>query len=82
MPWTLWQCAAAITSGRARWMAEWMANAARFTGQLPSTTSPSWFTRSRSLTRINPKWRPKGLTQKWSSRSGSRTVMCPAGPSS
>ena len=30
-------------------------NAARFTGQLPSTTSPSWFTRSRSLTRISPE---------------------------
>ena len=62
--------------------AEWMAKAARFTGQSPSTTSPSWFTRRRSLTRISPKCMPNGLTQKWSVRSGSRTVMWPAGPSS
>ena len=40
-----------MTSGRAAWTCEWMANAARLTGQSPSTTSPSWFTRIRSSTR-------------------------------
>ena len=29
------------TSGRAAWICEWIANAARLSGQLPSTTSPS-----------------------------------------
>ena len=28
------------------------------------------------------KFMPNGFTQKWSSRSGSRAVMCPAMPSS
>ena len=46
-----------------------MANAARLTGQVPSTTSPSWFTRSRSFTRICLKFMPSGFTQKWSSSS-------------
>src|SRR5216684_1123509 len=36
----------------------------------------------RSETRMRPKCRPKGFTQKWSSRSGSRAVMWPATPSS
>ena len=35
LPCTLWLCAAAITSGRAWCTAEWMTNAARFTGRLP-----------------------------------------------
>ena len=74
--------AAAITSGRAAWICEWMANAAVFTGRPPCTTSPRWFTRSRSETRMWPKYCPKGFTQKWSVSSGSRAVTCPATPSS
>ena len=66
LPYTECACAAATTSGRAAWTCEWMANAARFTGQLPSTTSPWSLTRMRSLTRIILKFMPKGLTQKWS----------------
>ena len=53
-----------------------------FSGQLPSTTSPWSFTSSRSFTRICLKFMPSGLTQKWSSSSGSRAVMWPAVPSS
>src|SRR3954453_287149 len=71
-----------MTSGRAACTCEWMANAAWFTGALPSTTSPVWLTRMRSDTRICLKDRPNGLTQKWSSSSGSRAVMWPAAPSS
>ena len=59
-----------------------MAKAARLTGQVPSTTSPSWSTRIRSDARICLKLMPNGLTQKWSVRSGSRAVMWPATPSS
>ena len=81
LPYGEWLWAAATTSGRAWWMAEWMTNAARFTGWLPYTTSPSWLTRIRSLTRMWRKLRPNGLTQKWSGNSGSRTVMWPATPS-
>ena len=36
------------TSGRAACTCEWMAKAALFTGQSPSTTSPWWLTRIRS----------------------------------
>ena len=36
--------AAALTSGRAAWIWLWMANAAVFTGQSPSTTLPWWST--------------------------------------
>src|SRR3954468_12187878 len=71
-----------MTSGRAACTCEWMANAAWFTGASPSTTSPVWLTRMRSDTRICLKDRPNGLTQKWSSSSGSRAVMWPATPSS
>ncbi len=77
-----WEWAAATTSGRAAWIWEWMAKAAVLTGLSPSTTSPSWLTRIRSETRMWPKCMAKGLTQKWSSRSGSRAVMWPATPSS
>ena len=73
--------AAATTSGRASWIAEWMTNAARFTAWVPYTTSPEWLTRRRSLTRMWRKLMPNGLTQKWSGNSGSRTVMWPATPS-
>ena len=60
--------AAATTSGRAAWIWEWMTNAAVFTGQSPSTTWPRSSTRMRSRTRINLKFIPSGLTQKWSGR--------------
>src|SRR5215471_6361412 len=59
-----------------------MANAARLTSAWPSTTLPEWSTKIRSETRIRPKCKPKGLTQKQSGRSGSRAVMWPATPSS
>ena len=49
LPCTEWEWAAATTSGRASWIAEWITNAARLTGALPSTTSPWWLTSSRSL---------------------------------
>ena len=64
--------AAALTSGRAAWIWLWMANAAVFTGQSPSTTLPSWSTRMRSRARIRPKLMPNGLTQNSSGCSGSR----------
>src|SRR6478672_4582741 len=82
LPYTECACAAAITSGRAAWIWPWMTNAAVLTGQLPSTTSPLWLTRMRSFTRICLKFMANGLTQKWSSSSGSRAVMWPATPSS
>jgi len=44
---------------------------------LPSTTSPFSFTKIRPDTRVCRKCKPKGLTQKWSSRSASLAVMCP-----
>ena len=37
------------TSGRAAWIWEWMAKAAALSGQVPSTTVPSWSTSRRSL---------------------------------
>ena len=40
LPFSEWAWAAATTSGRAAWTCEWMAKAAAFTGQVPSTTSP------------------------------------------
>src|SRR5262245_33881157 len=78
LPYTECAWAAATTSGRAAWIWPWMTKAAWFTGQSPSTTSPWWLTRIRSFTRICLKFMPNGFTQKWSSRSGSRAVMCPA----
>src|SRR6478672_12609538 len=69
-------------SGRASWSAAWIANAAVFTLPSPSTTSPCELTRTRSLTLMWLNAIPKGFTQKWSRRSGSRAVMCPATPSS
>src|ERR1700759_567147 len=69
-------------SGRASWSAEWIANAAVFTLPSPSTTSPCELTRMRSDTRMWLNAIPNGFTQKWSRRSGSRAVMCPATPSS
>src|SRR5882757_4926602 len=71
-----------MTSGRAACTCEWIAKAAWFSGRSPCTIVPSWRTSSRSLTRMCPKCMPNGLTQKWSSSSGSRAVMCPATPSS
>jgi hypothetical protein len=59
-----WLWAAATTSGRAAWTPAWIAKAARFTGHAPSTTSPWWFTRSRSSAVISLKLSPKGFTQK------------------
>ncbi len=35
LPYTECEWAAAVTSGRASWMAEWMTNAARFTARVP-----------------------------------------------
>ena len=70
LPYGEWEWAAATTSGRAWWMAEWITNAARFTGWSPYTTSPWWLTRIRSLTRMWRKLSPNGLTQKWSGNSG------------
>ena len=64
--------AAEMTSGRAWCTCEWMANAAALTGQVPSTTLPSWSTQMRSRTRICLKLMPKGLTQNRSSLTGSR----------
>src|SRR5262249_53387147 len=66
----------------AAWICEWIANAALLTGQVPSTTSPSSSTSSRSRTRICLKFIPKGFTQNRFGCSGSRTVMWPATPSS
>ncbi len=48
----------------------------------PSTTVPVWSTQIRSETRMCLKFIPNGLSQKRSRCSGSRTVMCPATPSS
>src|SRR5712672_4408251 len=76
------ECAAAITSGRAWCTLECIANAAPFSGCLPSTTSPFAFTSIKSETRIWLKCTPNGFTQKCSGRSGSRAVMCPVTPSS
>src|SRR5437588_2141912 len=59
-----------------------MANAARLTSRVPSTTSPWSLIRRRSDTLMWPKCMANGLTQKWSSFSGSRAVMWPATPSS
>ena len=64
LPYTEWECAAATMSGRASWTAEWITNAARFTGRSPYTTSPWWLTRIRSLTRMWRKLSPNGFTQK------------------
>ena len=75
-------CAAAIASGRAACTWLWMANAAGFTGQVPSTTDPAWSTRMRSLTLMRLKCMANGFTQNVSGNSGSRAVMCPATPSS
>src|SRR3954468_21661125 len=71
-----------MMSGRASCSAEWMAKAAVFTLPSPSTTSPCELTRMRSDTRMWLNAMPNGFTQKWSRRSGSRAVMCPATPSS
>ena len=49
LPLSEWAWAAATTSGRAACTCEWIANAAAFTGQVPSTTSPWSLTRMRSL---------------------------------
>ena len=69
-------------SGRASCNAEWIANAAVLTLPSPSTTSPRELTSSRSDTQMWLKGIAKRFTQKWSSSSGSRAVMCPATPSS
>ena len=56
-------CAAATTSGRAACTAQWMATAAPLTARSPSTTSPSWSTRTRSELLIMLKCMPNGFTQ-------------------
>ena len=80
-PYGEWVWAAAFTSGRAAWIWLWMAKAAVFTGQSPSTTLPSWSHRMRSRARIMPKLMPNGFTQNSSGCSGSRPVRWPATPS-
>src|SRR3954453_10152475 len=82
LPYGPWACAAASTSGRAACTAQWMATAAPLTARSPSTTSPSWLTRTRSDDLIIEKCMPNGLTQYVVGSPGSRTVMCPATPSS
>jgi hypothetical protein len=64
LPWGEWAWAAACTSGRAACSAACSTKAARFTGQWPITTSPAWFTSSRSLTVSRRNERAKGFTQK------------------
>ena len=81
LPYTECACAAATTSGCAWCTAEWMTKPAWFTGLVPCTMSPSWFTAMRSETRMCRKLIPNGLTQNMCGSSGSRTVMWPAIPS-
>ncbi len=83
-PYMLWLCAAHITSGRASCTAPCIMNAAVFNNLTspPSTILPLWSTRIRSLLFINENATPNGLTQNVVGSTGSRTVICPATPSS
>lgn len=84
LPYTVWLWAAAMTSGRASWMALWIMKAAVLSSlqSPPSTTLPSWLTRIRSEALMSANATPNGFTQNVSGSTGSRSVMWPATPSS